>query len=163
VVRDRAASRLSPRLRSGAGAAAAVALAAAASAGCEAEVPLFPPASPPADAGPPPQDERVVEVLSGKAIWYGGKWHGRRTASGETFDKEAMTAAHRTIALGSRVRVTDLESGRSAVLRVNDRGPYGADRSRVMDVSEAAARQLGFHRRGWTRVKIEVLAPSPEE
>ena len=101
--------------------------------------------------------ERAVRVLHGKAVWYGGKWHGRRTASGERFNKRAMTAAHRTLPLGTRIRVTNLENRRSVVLRVNDRGPYGRDRSRVIDVSEGAARRLGFRDRGWTRVRIEVL------
>jgi rare lipoprotein A len=122
-------------------------------------------APPPVDAAvvpPPPPPERVVRVLRGIAIWYGGKWHGRRTASGERFDKRAFTAAHRTLALGSRVRITDLKSGRKAIVRINDRGPYGRDRRRVIDVSEAVARELGFLERGSTRVLLEVLAPRTE-
>lgn len=102
---------------------------------------------------PPP-----VRVLHGKAVWYGGKWHGRRTASGERFNKHLMTAAHRSLPLGSRIRVINLENRRSVVLRVNDRGPYGRDRSRILDVSEAAARRLGFHDKGWTRIRVEVLS-----
>jgi rare lipoprotein A len=104
-----------------------------------------------------PEGPRTVRVLRGKAVWYGGKWHGRKTASGERFNKHALTAAHRTLPLGTRIRVTNLENQRSVLLRVNDRGPYGRDRSRVIDVSEGAARRLGFHGRGWVRVKIEVL------
>jgi rare lipoprotein A len=104
------------------------------------------------------EEPRAVRVLHGKAVWYGGKWHGRRTASGERFNKHAMTAAHRSLPLGSRIRVTNLVNRRSVVLRVNDRGPYGRDRSRIIDVSEAAARRLGFRDRGWTRVRIEVLS-----
>ncbi|HWM85291.1 MAG TPA: septal ring lytic transglycosylase RlpA family protein [Kofleriaceae bacterium] len=115
-------------------------------------------AGPPADAAPLPT-ERVVLVLGGIAIWYGGDWHGKRTASGERFDKNALTAAHRTLPLGSRVRVTDLESGRQVTVRVNDRGPYGRDRRRTIDLSEAAARQLDMIDRGSTRVRLEVLAP----
>ena len=111
---------------------------------------------PSTDEGP-----RTVRVLRGKAVWYGGKWHGRKTASGERFNRHAMTAAHRTLPLGSRIRVTNLENQKSVLLRVNDRGPYGRDRSRVIDVSEAAARRLGFHGRGWVRVKIEVLEDTP--
>jgi rare lipoprotein A len=127
------------------------------------------PPMPPADAAPspadaaiappPPPPERVVRVLRGIAIWYGGKWHGRRTASGERFDKHAFTAAHRSLPLGSRVRITDLNSGRKALVRINDRGPYGRDRRRIIDVSEAVARELGFLERGSTRVQLEVLAP----
>jgi rare lipoprotein A len=116
----------------------------------------------PAPAAPP---ELVVKVETGKAIWYGGRWHGRKTASGEPFDKEAMTAAHRSLPLGSRVRVINLLNQRAVVVRINDRGPYGRDRSRIIDVSEAAARQLGFHARGWTEIRLEVLgasdAPAP--
>jgi rare lipoprotein A len=104
------------------------------------------------------EQPRAVRVLHGKAVWYGGRWHGRRTASGERFNKHAMTAAHRSLPLGSRIRVTNLINGRSVILRVNDRGPYGRDRSRIIDVSEAASRRLGFRERGWTRVKIEVLS-----
>ena len=109
------------------------------------------------DVEPRGRDERPVRVLHGKAVWYGGKWHGRRTASGERFNKHAMTAAHRSLPLGSRIRVINLENDRSVVLRVNDRGPYGRDRSRILDVSEAAARRLGFRDRGWVRVRVEVL------
>jgi rare lipoprotein A len=103
------------------------------------------------------RDERPVRVLHGKAVWYGGKWHGRKTASGERFNKHAMTAAHRSLPLGSRIRVINLDNHRSVVLRVNDRGPYGRDRSRILDVSEGAARRLGFRDRGWVRVRVEVL------
>jgi rare lipoprotein A len=130
----------------------AVALAASI-AGC---VSRPPPAEPRAPEAEMPA-ERAVRVLHGKAVWYGGKWHGRRTASGERFNKNAMTAAHRSLPLGTRVRVTNLMNRRSILLRINDRGPYGRDRSRIIDVSEGAARRLGFHERGWVRVKIEVL------
>ena len=113
-------------------------------------------AAPAADAGPPP--ERVVRVLRGIAIYYGGRWHGRRTASGERFDKEAMTAAHRSLPFGTRVRVTNLANGRQVIVRINDRGPYGRDRRRIIDLSEAAARELDFLERGSTKVTVEVLA-----
>lgn len=116
---------------------------------------------PPAPAPAPPPTERVVRVLRGTAVWYGPGWHGKRTASGERFDRHDLTAAHRTLPLGTRVRVTDLESWRQVIVRVNDRGPYGRDRRRIIDLSEAAARQLGFVDRGSTRVWIEVLAERP--
>jgi len=96
----------------------------------------------------------------GTASWYGPGLHGRRTASGARFDQSALTAAHRSLPLGTRARVTNLENGRSVVVRITDRGP--ATRGRVLDVSYAAARELGMLRRGTTRVRIEVLdGPSP--
>jgi len=96
-------------------------------------------------------------VQRGKAVYYGGKWHGRKTASGERFNQNAMTAAHRKLPFGTRVRVTNLANGRSVVLRINDRGPFGKDRSRIIDVSMGAARKLDFIKDGWARVTIEVL------
>ena len=117
--------------------------------------------APPPPTPPPAPTERVVRVLRGQAVWYGPRWHGKRTASGERFNRHDLTAAHRSLPLGSRVRVTDLESWRQVIVRVNDRGPYGRDRSRIIDVSEAAARKLGFRDRGSTRVWLEVLAERP--
>jgi rare lipoprotein A len=136
---------------------AAAALAILAGGGCVSRPPPQP-VRPGGEAPPPALPaERAIRVLHGNAVWYGGKWQGRRTASGERFDKHAMTAAHRSLPLGTRIRVTNLENQQTVILRVNDRGPYGRDRSRVIDVSEDAARRLGFHDRGWVRVKIEVL------
>ena len=118
-----------------------------------------PPVAPPPP--PPPPPERVVEERTGKAIWYGADWQGKRTASGEPFDKEAMTAAHRRLPFGTRVRVTNLENDHQVVVRINDRGPFGRDRRRIIDLSEAAARQLDFAGQGEIRVKLEVLAGPP--
>ncbi|HYU14985.1 MAG TPA: septal ring lytic transglycosylase RlpA family protein, partial [Candidatus Acidoferrum sp.] len=129
--------------------AAVCALVCTAGCGDRTEAPARPPAP---DAAPPPPPERVVRVLHGNAVWYGGDWHGKKTASGETFDEQAFTAAHRTLPLGTRVRVTALDTGKQVILRINDRGPYGPDRHRIIDVSEAAARELGFLERGWARV-----------
>jgi rare lipoprotein A len=95
-----------------------------------------------------------VEV--GLASFYGRAHHGRLTASGERFDMRAMTCAHRTLPFGTRVRVTDLETGRSVVVRVNDRGPYAE--SRVVDLSLGAARTLGIVERGVARVRLEQVA-----
>lgn len=92
---------------------------------------------------------------SGVASYYAQSLHGRRTASGERYDSQALTAAHRTLPLGSRVRVTNLDNGRSVVVRINDRGPYVG--KRLIDLSYAAARELQFIDRGTTRVSIEVL------
>lgn len=91
----------------------------------------------------------------GVASWYGPGFHGEPTASGEIFDMESMTAAHPSLPLGTRVRVTVVSTGRNAVLRVNDRGPFTDDR--VLDVSRAAARTLGFLDEGTARVQVRVL------
>lgn len=101
---------------------------------------------------------RGNEILEGRAVWYGEDWHGKATASGERFDMHAMTAAHRDLPLGSTVKVTNLKNGKSVVVRINDRGPYGKDRRRIIDVSLAAAKQLGFVDAGWTPVTVEVLS-----
>lgn len=83
-------------------------------------------------------------------------WHGEKTASGEPFDKRAMTAAHPTLPFNSLVRVTDSVSGNSVVVRINDRGPFVP--GRVIDLSEAAAEVIGMKRRGLTPVRLEILA-----
>lgn len=93
---------------------------------------------------------------TGIASWYGPGFHGRRTANGEVFDPNELTAAHRTLQLPSLVRVTNLENGRSLVVRVNDRGPFR--RGRVMDVSKKAAQLLGFIGNGTARVRLDLLA-----
>lgn len=94
-------------------------------------------------------------VETGIASWYGPGFHGERTASGEKYDSSELTAAHRTLQMPSLVRVTNLENGRSVIVRVNDRGPFA--RGRVMDVSSKAADLLGMKGRGTARVKLEVL------
>lgn len=93
---------------------------------------------------------------SGLASFYGKEFHGRRQANGKAFNMNAMTAAHRTYAFGTRVRVTNLANGKSVVLRIADRGPFV--RKRIIDVSYAAARSLGFVKRGVTRVRVEKLS-----
>jgi rare lipoprotein A len=92
----------------------------------------------------------------GLASWYGGKFQGRRTASGEIFDTRRLTAAHRSLPFGTRVRVTNLENGRSVEVRINDRGPFVA--GRVIDLSLAAAATIGLTGRGVAAVRLEVLA-----
>jgi len=94
-------------------------------------------------------------VDTGEASWYGYQHQGKRTASGEPFNMNAMTAAHRTLPFDTKVRVTNLENGETAIVRINDRGPF--NKGRVIDVSRAAARKLGFEQQGVTRVRIEVL------
>ena len=91
----------------------------------------------------------------GIASWYGTKFHGRRTSSGETYDMFKLTAAHRTLPIPTYVRVTNLENGRETVVRVNDRGPFHDDR--VLDLSYAAAVKLGFSVQGTARVLLEAL------
>jgi len=93
-------------------------------------------------------------VQRGTASWYG---EAQMTASGERFDPRAMTAAHRTLPLGTRVRVTNTRNGRSVIVRINDRGPYS--KGRVIDLSRAAAAQLGMIDAGLAPVTIEVLHP----
>ena len=91
----------------------------------------------------------------GYASYYGAAFAGRRTASGERFDPNGLTAAHRDLPFGSRIRVTNLDNGRTVVVRVNDRGPYSD--GRIVDVSWAAARELGMLRSGVARVHLELL------
>jgi rare lipoprotein A len=95
----------------------------------------------------------------GIASWYGKRFHGRKTASGQRFDMNALTAAHRTLPLPSYVRVTNPTNGASVVVLVNDRGPYA--RNRVIDLSYAAASALGITKRGTAMVDLEVIANPP--
>ena len=94
-------------------------------------------------------------VQEGVSSWYGKEFDGRPTASGETFDMNALTAAHRTLPLGTTVRVTCLDTGKDAVLKVNDRGPFVE--GRILDCSYGAAKELGFAGKGVARVRVEVL------
>jgi len=96
-----------------------------------------------------------VSVQRGMATFYGREQHGGPTASGERFDMRKMTAAHRTLPFGTRVRVTNTRNGRSVEVRINDRGPYVEER--VIDLSYAAALELQFIDQGTTRVRLEVL------
>jgi rare lipoprotein A len=103
----------------------------------------------------PPPAPRVLHTSTGKASWYGPGFYGNRTANGEVFRPGTMTAAHRTLPFGTRVRVTNLNNGRTAVVRINDRGPFHG--SRVIDLAHGAATQLGVVSSGLARVKLEVL------
>lgn len=111
--------------------------------------------SPVEDAVNPVEDAVSAWAQSGRVSWYGPGFHGRPTASGEIFDANDLTMAHRSLPLGSKVRVTNLDNGRSVVLRVNDRGPYV--RGRIADLSRAAAARLGFVDDGVVRARIELL------
>ena len=97
--------------------------------------------------------EREVEV--GFASYYASRFHGNRTASGVRYDEEGMTAAHRTLPFGTRVRVTNLTNGRSVVVTITDRGPFAP--GRIIDVSKGAARKLDFVRAGTARVRVKIL------
>ena len=97
----------------------------------------------------------------GIASWYGEDFHGRLTANGEVYDLEGISAAHPTMPLPSYARVTNLANGRSLIVRVNDRGPYHANR--VIDVSVKASHLLGFHSRGTANVRVEYVGPAPIE
>jgi rare lipoprotein A len=103
-------------------------------------------------ARPPPGKTPPGYVGEGLASYYGPGLHGRRTASGERFDQEALTAAHRTAAFGTCLKVVNLENGRSVEVRVNDRGPFKDER--VIDVSLAAARKLDLVKKGLARVRV---------
>lgn len=97
----------------------------------------------------------IASSFGGKASWYGPGFHGRLTANGERYNQNAMTAAHRSLRFGTRVKVTNLNNGRSVVVRINDRGPY--IKGRVIDVSAAAARSLGMIQSGVAPVRVTVL------
>ena len=107
---------------------------------------------PPIAAKPPAAISAGKHDLEGIASFY---WQDQKTANGETFDKTAMTAAHRTLPFGTRVRVTNIANGHTVVVRINDCGPFKA--GRVIDVSDAAAGVLGFRARGLTPVRVEVV------
>lgn len=95
------------------------------------------------------------DIGSGMASYYGRELAGNRTASGEAFDPDDFTCAHRSLPFGSKVRVTNLASGQSVIVRVNDRGPWG--RGRVIDISQAAAKEIGMHRSGTARVRMTLV------
>jgi rare lipoprotein A len=96
---------------------------------------------------------------NGIASWYGRDFHGRLTANGEVYDMDRLSAAHPTLPLPSFVRVTNLDSNRSIVVRVNDRGPFKP--GRIIDLSKRAAHELGFLRQGTARVNVRYLGPAP--
>jgi rare lipoprotein A len=107
-----------------------------------------------------PPDAKPLFIETGIASWYGAPYHNRRGSNGEIYDMHAMTAAHRTLPLGSLVRVVNPVNGRSAVVRITDRGPF--IEGRVIDLSQAAAEQIGLLQPGTGQVRIEVLeTPAP--
>ena len=98
---------------------------------------------------------KLIEVVQGAASWYGPGFYGRTTANGEHFRKGTLTAAHRTLPFGTKVRVTNLSNGRSVVVRINDRGPFKYHR--VIDLAHGAASQLRMMQAGEVPVKLEIL------
>lgn len=94
-------------------------------------------------------------VQEGTASWYGPGFHGRKTASGERFDQNDLTAAHKKLPLGTKAKVTNLRNGRSVQVEINDRGPYAG--GRILDLSKAAADRLGMRHSGTTPIRLEVI------
>ncbi|MBI4458995.1 MAG: septal ring lytic transglycosylase RlpA family protein [Acidobacteria bacterium] len=133
-------------------------------------VPAAPRNTPPASCPPVLREQslrqspaglsRIIRNMSntGYASWYGGWFHGRRTANGETFDQQKLTAAHPTLPFGTKAKITNLKNERSVIVQINDRGPY--KKGRILDLSRAAASQLGIIRSGVALVRIEVLPPA---
>jgi rare lipoprotein A len=109
-----------------------------------------------------PGDARPISVETGLASWYGGPYHNRRGSNGEIYNMHAMTAAHRTLPLGSIVRVTNVKTGHSVLVRITDRGPF--IEGRILDLSQAAAKKVDVLQAGVAMVRIEVMrAPSSLE
>ncbi|MEC5322248.1 septal ring lytic transglycosylase RlpA family protein [Aurantimonas sp. A3-2-R12] len=95
------------------------------------------------------------KAASGAASYYGKRFHGRTTANGEKFNMNSMTAAHKTLPFGTKVRVTNQRNGKSVVVRINDRGPYAG--GRVIDLSKAAASKIGMIQSGTARVRLDII------
>ena len=97
----------------------------------------------------------IVSTQVGMASWYGDKFHGRKTASGQRYDMNAMTAAHRSLPFGTKVRVINLNNNKRVIVTINDRGPFV--KGRIIDVSKRAAGRLGMRQAGVAKVRVEVL------
>ncbi|KAA3440629.1 septal ring lytic transglycosylase RlpA family protein [Rufibacter hautae] len=104
---------------------------------------------------PTASGQEIGDKQNGLASWYGAKYHGRRTSSGEIYNRHKLTAAHNELPLGSKVRVTNEATGESVVVKINDRGPFRG--ARIIDLSEAAARKINYHKDGLAEVSVEVL------
>jgi rare lipoprotein A len=105
-------------------------------------------------------ESATKHTLSGTASWYGPRFHGKKTASGEIYDQTKFTAAHKTLPLGSKARVTNLDNGNTVEVAINDRGPFVE--GRIIDLSRAAAGALGFVESGTAPVRVELIAESIE-
>lgn len=172
LLRSRAVLRLARRrhslalglvLSAGAALSAATATISVISHQVEAHTRVEPLAPAPAPPAPPVElTKKTHHILNfhgnplrGLASWYGEVWNGRQTASGETFDDTKLTAAHKTLPLGTIVRVTDMENMKSVVVKINDRGTLAPNR--IIDLSSAAAKELGMVEQGLARVKLEII------
>jgi rare lipoprotein A (peptidoglycan hydrolase) len=110
------------------------------------------------DGRKPSPKQRIKHALSGTASWYGPGFHGKKTASGEIYDQTKFTAAHKTLPLGAKARVTNLENGNAVEVEINDRGPFV--NGRIIDLSRAAAGALGLVKSGTAPVKVELIEDS---
>ncbi|MBK8906896.1 MAG: septal ring lytic transglycosylase RlpA family protein [Rhodospirillales bacterium] len=108
-----------------------------------------------------PKAKPEADTQRGSASWYGAEFEGKKTASGERFDADDMTAAHRKLPLGTKVEVTNLDNGKTVEVEINDRGPYA--KGRIIDLSKAAANKLGMTQDGTAPVEIEVTEPVTEQ
>jgi rare lipoprotein A len=118
--------------------------------GCSSSSPRFA-----ATKGSEPDNERTATTQEGYASYYADEFHGRKTANGETYDMHAMTAAHKTLPFGAKVRVTNSSTGQSVVVRINDRGPF--KENRIIDLSLGAAKLIGLIGPGTAWVVLEIL------
>ena len=134
---------------------ASLGLLAAGVAGAQQPAPAAAEPAKPAAIAPAPAVAAAADASSGTAAWYGRKFAGRKTASGQRFNPHAMTAAHPSLPFGTRVKVTNARNKRSVVLTINDRLSSGS--GRIIDVTQAAAKKLGFIRSGLTEVTLEVV------
>lgn len=105
--------------------------------------------------------EKAADISSGVVSWYGGKFHGRKTASGDRYDKNELTAAHKTLPFGTKVKVTNTRNGKSVIVEINDRGPFV--KSRVLDLSQAAFSEIGHTNTGVMHVEYKILDSQEEE
>jgi rare lipoprotein A len=123
----------------------------------------LPPGAPPREAPAvrPSVPPSAPGAMTGLASWYGRAHHGKKTSSGEVYDRTQLTAAHRTLPMGTRVRVINVDNHRSVVVRINDRGPFKA--GRIIDLSQAAAREIGALDEGLFPVRLEVLEDAAAE
>jgi rare lipoprotein A (peptidoglycan hydrolase) len=124
------------------------------------ETPIPPPVQPQAQEEPAqPTGQKIQQV--GEASWYGPYHQGKETASGEVFNQQELTAAHPTLPLGTKAIVTNLETGKSVQVKINDRGPYV--KGRKIDLSQAAAKKIGVNKKGVAKVKIVATVPRKAE
>ena len=100
-------------------------------------------------------ERTATKISTGVVSWYGDKFHGRKTASGERYDKHELTAAHKSLPFGTKVKVTNIRNGKSVVVEINDRGPYA--KSRVLDLSQAAFSEIGQTNTGVMQVEYEIM------